>query len=101
GITVSTGLEELPEFGVARPVVFLDRVDARPGARPFAVQTLRERLLSCLARAMVADQHDVSKAVELEAPRRGFQHALEHVVARRDRARKSHVPARRVPPAFL
>jgi hypothetical protein len=51
-------------------VVLEDRVGARRRGRPLAIEALRDRGQAFLVAAVIADEHDVAKAVQLEAPAR-------------------------------
>ena len=77
-----------------------NRICARRRFRPFAVEPRRHRGEVLLVGTVIADQHDVAKPVPSETARRVFDHFLERILRRRERAGIAHVRGRGIERAF-
>src|SRR5581483_2441370 len=69
-LPITTALERLCVRRFQRSIVFVDRVRAGGRRAPFAIEPLRDGLQVPLVAAVIAQEHDVAKAVQLETARR-------------------------------
>ena len=83
-----------------RSVVFRQRMHPRRCRRPFPVQAIGDRLFVLLVAAVVAEENDVAKAVQLKTSRGIFEYLLKCLVWNAYRTGKAHVRRRRADAAF-